>query len=113
MPRRMHRNQAAFLIDSPPPALETEGASALVHPFPPGIRVPGRPPGSIMNAGSSMHTRQRLLLALGILGVAGGLMVGSATLAYLEVAPASRPLALVGGRILTQTDAGAVEGTVL
>jgi imidazolonepropionase-like amidohydrolase len=61
-----------------------------------------------------MHIPQRLTLALGILGIAVWSSVGSVTWAEREEPAATRaPLALVGGRILTQTDAGTITGTVL
>jgi imidazolonepropionase-like amidohydrolase len=58
-----------------------------------------------------MHAAYSRCLARKLPGIIAGLLAGSLALAQ---APAnSKTLALVGGRVLTQTDAGAVAGTVL
>lgn len=49
----------------------------------------------------------------GLMAIAGALVAGSFWLAYGEAPLASKTIALVGGRILTQTPAGAVEGTIV
>jgi imidazolonepropionase-like amidohydrolase len=59
-----------------------------------------------------MDTARKCLLARSFLGTIG-LFIGSMLFADGEPSPGSRALALVGGRILTQTDAGTVVGTVL
>src|SRR5947209_6872048 len=47
------------------------------------------------------------------LGVVGGLLVASLVFAGGEPDAGSKPLALIGGHLLTQTDAGPLNGTVL
>lgn len=56
--------------------------------------------------------QSRRVLCL-FLGIVAAPLLGSLLLADTNPPPGSGTLALVGGRILTQTDAGAVEGTVL
>jgi imidazolonepropionase-like amidohydrolase len=60
-----------------------------------------------------MDATRKYRFAGGFLGVLGGLLVISVVVAGGEPPSSPSVLALVGGRILTQTDAGAVEGTVL
>ena len=50
---------------------------------------------------------------LGLFGILGGLITVSLLLAGGKSPTTEKTIALVGGRILTQTDAGAVQGTIL
>jgi imidazolonepropionase-like amidohydrolase len=59
-----------------------------------------------------MHSPRRLFLTVGLVALAGGFSLGLVRSEDRGQA-ASKALALVGGQILTQTDAGAVEGTVV
>src|SRR5262249_49927722 len=60
-----------------------------------------------------MHAVQRSRLVHPLFGILACFLLGSVFLAEAKVPANAAPLALVGGRILTQTDAGAVEGTVV
>jgi imidazolonepropionase-like amidohydrolase len=59
-----------------------------------------------------MHSPRRILLVFGLVPLAGWLSLASVRSADRDTV-GSKPLALVGGQILTQTDAGSIEGTVL
>lgn len=60
-----------------------------------------------------MDTNGKCRLLCTLVVAAGGLLAGSLWCAQGETPLGSKTLALVGGRILTQADSGAVEGTVL
>jgi imidazolonepropionase-like amidohydrolase len=60
-----------------------------------------------------MHAASPRRRARKLPGIIAGLLAGSLALAHAQAAAGPKTLALVGGRILTQTDAGAVVGTVL
>src|SRR5262245_4734143 len=59
-----------------------------------------------------MHPPRRLFLAVSLVALAGWFSFARVRSEDRDQS-ASKPLALVGGQILTQTDAGPVEGTVL
>jgi imidazolonepropionase-like amidohydrolase len=60
-----------------------------------------------------METFRKRLSGRNLLAVVGGLLVGSLIVAGAEPPAGSKALALVGGEILTQTDEGAVRGTLV
>ena len=60
-----------------------------------------------------MHAPRSFFPILGIVAVIGGLIAGTEVFSGHETVAPPKPLALVGGRILTQTESGTVEGTVL
>src|SRR5262249_46081017 len=64
-------------------------------------------------AGSFMDAARPRRRNRGFLGTLGGLLVCSLLSADSAVPANPRMLALIGGRLLTQTDAGSVVGTVL
>src|SRR5690349_13896309 len=61
--------------------------------------------------GSVMRYQRRF--AVGLWAALAGLLAGNVWYVAGETPLASKTLALVGGRILTQTEAGTVQGTVL
>src|SRR5207244_10987998 len=63
------------------------------------------------NVESSMNAAKQR--RLGLFGILGGLITVSLLLAGGKSPTTEKTIALVGGRILTQTDAGAVQGTIL
>ena len=60
-----------------------------------------------------METFRKRLSGRVLLGVVGGLLVGCLIVAGAEPPAGPKNLALIGGEILTQTDAGPVHGTIL
>src|SRR5260221_449595 len=60
-----------------------------------------------------MHAPRRRLIVPVLLGVATVFVAVLARSASGEAPGGSRELALVGGHILTQTDAGSIDGTIL
>ena len=55
----------------------------------------------------------RKYLVRGCVGIAGGLILGTLVLADGKTPASPKVLALVGGRVVTQTAAGAIEATIL
>jgi imidazolonepropionase-like amidohydrolase len=60
-----------------------------------------------------MHADPKRRLLPPLLGIVACFLLGSLLLADAKLPADSAPLVLVGGRVLTQTDAGPVEGTIL
>src|SRR6267378_536555 len=73
----------------------------------------GSLPRAAGRAGLFMYATCRCRVVCCLLTITGGLLSGSLVLGRSETPLASKTLALVGGRILTQSDAGTVDGIVL
>ena len=59
-----------------------------------------------------MHASRKLLVRACV-GIAGGLLLGTLVLARDRAPAPPKVLALVGGRVITQTDAGAIDATII
>ena len=59
-----------------------------------------------------MHASRKHLVRTCV-GIAGGLLLGTFVLAGGRAPATSKPIALIGGRVITQTDAGAIEANLL